>query len=147
MFSVSRQIIVSDIALLRASGADIVATPQGYLIPRATRASQRCRTLVACCHGPEGTQGELELIVDLGGTVEDVLVDHPLYGELKGTLALSSREDVRKFMAKMSGAGARPLSVLTEGVHLHTITARDEETLQRIVGALGEAGYLCRHGE
>ena len=31
-FSVSRQIIVGDIALLRAAGADISATPRGYLL-------------------------------------------------------------------------------------------------------------------
>ena len=36
-FSVSRQIIVGDIALLRAAGADISATPRG------TRASARTR--------------------------------------------------------------------------------------------------------
>ena len=32
-FSVSRQIIVGDIALLRAGGLDIAATPRGYLLP------------------------------------------------------------------------------------------------------------------
>ena len=31
-FAVSRQIIVGDIALLRAAGADISATPRGYVI-------------------------------------------------------------------------------------------------------------------
>ena len=31
-FSVSRQIIVGDVALLRAGGADILATPRGYLL-------------------------------------------------------------------------------------------------------------------
>ena len=35
-FSVSRQIIVGDIALLRAAGADISATPRGYVILRET---------------------------------------------------------------------------------------------------------------
>ncbi len=33
-FSVSRQIIVGDVALLRAGGLDIAATPRGYVVPR-----------------------------------------------------------------------------------------------------------------
>ena len=33
-FNVSRQIIVGDIALLRAGGADISATPKGYVLAR-----------------------------------------------------------------------------------------------------------------
>ena len=35
-FSVSRQIIVGDIALLRAAGAEISATPRGYVILRGS---------------------------------------------------------------------------------------------------------------
>ena len=34
--NVSRQIIVGDIALLRAGGAEISAPPRGYVLPRAT---------------------------------------------------------------------------------------------------------------
>ena len=36
-FSVSRQIIVGDIALLRSSGEEILATPRGYVTPKEAR--------------------------------------------------------------------------------------------------------------
>ena len=32
ILNVSRQVIVKDIALIRATGVDIIATPQGYVI-------------------------------------------------------------------------------------------------------------------
>ena len=45
--SVSRQIIVGDVALLRAGGLDITATPRGYLLPQS-RAGVTCT--LACRH-------------------------------------------------------------------------------------------------
>lgn len=65
-FSVSRQIIVGDIALLRAGGLDIAATPRGYLLPRPTPGLTR---QLACVHRPEDMGRELELMVDNGCTV------------------------------------------------------------------------------
>ena len=60
---VSRQIIVGDVALLRAGGADIAATPRGYVLPRDSAALLRT---VACVHDREGMARELEIIVDHG---------------------------------------------------------------------------------
>ena len=131
-FSVSRQIIVGDIALLRAGGLDIAATPRGYLLPRQ----------LACVHRPEDMGRELELMVDTGCTVLDVIVEHPVYGQLTGQLHLSSRYDVGQFLQKVSRSGARPLSALTGGVHLHTILCPDEAAWHRVRAALDQAGFL-----
>ena len=46
---VSRQIVVGDIALLRAGGVPVTATPRGYVLPRA---EGLLRTL-ACRHSAE----------------------------------------------------------------------------------------------
>ena len=120
-FSVSRQVIVGDIALLRASGADISATPRGYVIRQEMTGVVR---KVACRHDTAGMEAELNAIVDHGCVVIDVVVEHPIYGQLTGPLALANRYDVSQFVAR--SMETRPLSLLTEGIHLHTISCPDE---------------------
>ncbi len=140
LFDVSRQVIVQDIALLRAAGHDIIATPQGYMHPSGLE--KRHRRTIACIHTLDQMKDELLTIVDLGGKVLDVVVEHPVYGEFKGQLMVSSRKDVAEFVEKMEKAGAEPLSALTEGVHIHTIEAEDEEILDLIEWKLAKKGLL-----
>lgn len=136
-YGVSRQVIVTDIALLRAAGNSINATPRGYMLAREEAGIVR---RIACRHNSYDTANELNLIVDNGCTVVDVVVEHPVYGELIGSLQLKSRYDVGQFMAKSSQS--QPLSALTGGVHLHTVACPDEEAFERICKALAEAGFL-----
>ena len=138
-FSVSRQIIVGDIALLRAGGLEISATPRGYVLP-----GEHAGILykVACIHEPEEMSRELEIMVDNGCTVVDVVVEHPVYGQLTGPLQLSSRYDVQQFLEKVAGSYARPLAYLTDGIHLHTIRCPGEETYRRVLQQLEQAGFL-----
>jgi hypothetical protein len=124
---VSRQAIVHHIAVLRASHAPIDATPRGYVWLRPQ--GQRAVFMVA--HPPEGTQAELYALVDVGLTVVDVLVEHPVYGELRGGLDLHSRADVDIFLGHLARTGATLLSSLTGGVHWHTVEGRDEAALER----------------
>lgn len=138
-FSVSRQIIVGDIALLRAGGLDIAATPRGYLLPRPTPGLTR---QLACVHRPEDMGRELELMVDNGCTVLDVIVEHPVYGQLTGQLQISSRYDVQQFLARVQAHDAAPLSILTGGIHLHTLRCPDEAACARACAALKAAGLL-----
>lgn len=139
--SVSRQIIVGDVALLRAAGADITATPRGYVLERPRTGFIRT---VACLHSGEAMEQELTLIVDQGCTVENVIVEHPVYGQLTGPLDLSSRYDIYEFMRKVSENGARPLSALTDGIHLHTLRCPSQEAFDRTAAALEKAGFLVR---
>jgi len=136
-FSVSRQVIVGDIALLRAGGADISATPRGYIIRRNPSG---CIRQVACCHDGAGMEEELNLMVDHGCTVLDVIVEHPIYGQLTGALQLSNRYDVQQFILRSESAEALPLSSLTEGIHLHTLSCPDEAAFERV-----RAGLLEKH--
>ncbi|MBD5083820.1 MAG: transcription repressor NadR [Clostridiales bacterium] len=139
--AVSRQIIVGDVALLRAAGEGIIATPRGYVL-------ERPRTgvvgTVACLHSGEDMERELTLMVDQGCTVENVIVEHPVYGQLTGPLELSSRYDISEFIRKVEKNAARPLSALTDGIHLHTLRCPDQETLDRTVAALEREGFLVR---
>ena len=97
-FSVSRQIIVGDVALLRAGGARILATPRGYVMDRRPEGVERT---VACVHTPEQMEAELTAIVDAGGEVVDVIVEHPVYGQLTGILGVASRYDVKEFVRRV----------------------------------------------
>lgn len=138
---VSRQIIVGDVALIRASGTNIIATPRGYILDSK---QQNQTYTIAVNHSQEQMADELYTIVDLGGCAIDVIVDHPVYGQLTGKLHLSSRYDVDQFMKKITHDDAKPLSQLTNGLHLHTIQCLDQETYQRIVDALDKKGYLFK---
>ena len=137
--NVSRQIIVGDIALLRAGGAEISATPRGYVLPRATDGITRT---IACRHTPAQTGQELDILVDNGCTVLDVIVEHPVYGQLTGQLQISSRYDVEQFLARIRGSDAAPLSMLTGGLHLHTLRCPNEDAYTRACAALKAAGLL-----
>lgn len=133
---VSRQIIVGDIALLRAAGQEITATARGYVIPAQNGLLRR----IACMHAAEETRDELDAMVDCGCTVVDVIVEHPVYGQLTAPLHLSSRLDVDQFMKRMDGAA--PLSQLTGGVHLHTLSCPDETAYEHLLQLLRQQGFL-----
>lgn len=137
--NVSRQIIVGHIALLRAGGAEISATPRGYVLPRATDGITRT---IACRHALAQTGQELDILVDNGCTVLDVIVEHPVYGQLTGQLQISSRYDVEQFLARIRDSDAAPLSMLTGGLHLHTLCCPNEDAYTRACAALKAAGLL-----
>ena len=138
-FRVSRQVIVGDVALLRAGGAQITATPRGYLLQAGQTAETRT---VACRHSAEQMGPELYAIVDNGCTVLDVIVEHPVYGQLAGQLHCASRYDVDAFLA--ASAGVQPLSLLTGGIHLHTLLCPDEASYRRVLAALDDLGVLVK---
>ncbi|MDK2820623.1 MAG: uncharacterized protein PWP31_588 [Clostridia bacterium] len=140
ILGVSRQVIVQDIAVLRAAGVEILATPQGYLLPGSSDCFKRT---FACRHDLEGLEKELILMVDYGGKVIDVSIEHPMYGELRGYLMLSSRYDVQKYVRDLQNSGAQPLYTLTDsGVHLHTVEASSRQILDNIESALAKEGFL-----
>lgn len=141
---VSRQVIVQDVAILRARGENILATPQGYLIPQHYGKNKLTKT-IACIHkNNDEIEDELRIIVDLGGKILDVIVEHPLYGEIKSQLQISSRHDLREFMDNLNNTKAEPLSSLTGGIHIHTIEVEDENMIRRIKESLLEKRYLIK---
>lgn len=139
-FGVSRQVIVGDIALLRAGGSSIQATPRGYLLNRRREAG--FVRAVACCHDGAAMEEELCAIIDQGAVVLDVMVEHPVYGLLTGQLQLFSRHDVWEFIRRVREEGATPLSQLTGGAHMHTLRCPDEATFRRVRSVLRKKGFL-----
>jgi len=138
---VSRQVIVGDVALLRAEGQEIIATARGYIIADVVKKNQYNRK-IACCHTPEQTIDELYLLVDLGAHVDDVLIEHEVYGELTGHLGIENRADVELFIKKLAISQSRLLSELTTGIHLHTVSCRNKDHFDEVMSEMEKAGYL-----
>ena len=137
-FGVSRQIIVQDIALLKAAGYDILATHSGYLLQKPPLAKR----VFELHHSTEQTEDELCCIVAHGGTVADVHVWHKVYGKLSAPLNIFSRAQITQFIEGVRSGTSIELMNITGGYHCHTVYAENEGTLDEIEAALKEKGYL-----
>ena len=153
LHQVSRQIIVQDIAILRASDYDIYSTPKGYVLsPVAQKQNSEAvavlqptciRRVYQVAHTDEQMEDELNTIVDMGGKVIDVYIEHEIYGMIRADLPLQCRRHVQVFMEDIRTGKSSPLKNLSSnGVHFHTVEADSEETLDMIEQALLEKGYL-----
>ena len=137
--NVSRQVIVQDIALLRAAGNDILSMNQGYLI----QSGQRISRVFKVIHGDDQVEDELGLIVDFGGYIKDVFVYHKAYGVLKADMDIRSRHDIEKFMEKIASGKSNLLMNVTSGYHYHTVFADSVQLLDIIQEKLWEKGFLA----
>ena len=137
-YDVSRQVIVQDIALLRASGYDIISTNRGYVLEGQTCAERVFKVR----HTDEQLETELCTIVDLGGQVKNVMVNHKVYGHIEAELGITSRRKVKEFLADIESGKSTPLKNITSDYHYHTVTADREETLGMIEEELRKLGFL-----
>ena len=141
--NVSRQVIVSDINLLKAKDEPIMATNQGYLYTWPNQKTQDIEKIIVCKHAPEQTVEELHILVDHGVTVKDVRVEHPVYGDVRASIMVSNRQEVKTFIEQIEQAQALYLLNLDDsGIHLHTISAPRQEQLDDAEEALKKAGFL-----
>ncbi|NLP35975.1 MAG: transcription repressor NadR [Clostridiales bacterium] len=140
MLGVSRQVIVQDIALLRASDINILATTKGYLMYPINQS--KAKRIIKVKHTTEQIEDELCTIVDNGGELLDVHVKHEIYGKIETELVIRNRQDVYDFVKKVKEEKIVPLKELTAGIHQHTIQADSEEILDRVENALLKKNYL-----
>lgn len=137
---VSRQVIVQDIALLRAVNRNIISTTKGYVL--YVKEVQKVNRCFLVRHSDDDIEDELCTIVDNGGKVMDVIVMHDIYGEISAGLVIKNRQDVYDFMEKLKSHKTIPLKDLTGGIHLHTVEADSEAILDSIEKKLREKKYL-----
>ncbi|MCC6095473.1 MAG: transcription repressor NadR [Eubacterium sp.] len=140
-FSVSRQVIVQDIALLRAEGNQILSAARGYVLAKPE--ARRTRVFKVH-HMPEQAADEMNLIVDCGGRIEDVFIYHRVYGVIKAPMHIASRLDVKRYEDELSGGKSLPLSNATSGYHYHTVSAESVQVLDIIQKELDRHGYLAK---
>ena len=137
-FEVSRQVIVQDIALIRAAGYDIISTHRGYLLNEPINVNRVFKVQ----HTDEQTEEELYSIVDLGGTVANVMVNHKVYGQMEAELNINSRKKAKDFIDDIKSGKSSPLKNITSNYHYHKVVADSEETLDMIEETLPEKGFL-----
>ncbi len=135
----SRQIIVQDVSVLKASGYDILSTHSGYIL-KETPLKERVFKLR---HTSEQTHDELSCIIEHGGTVADVFVWHKAYGKVQAPLNISTRKDIEDFMYAIKTGKSSELMHITDGYHYHTIRAETDEILDIIAKVLEEKGYIA----
>lgn len=140
-YEVSRQVIVQDIALLRASGYDIISTNRGYVLEGQTCAERVFKVR----HTDAQLETELCTIIDLGGQVKNVMVNHKVYGHIEAELGITSRRKVKEFLADIKSGKSTPLKNITSDYHYHTVTADSEETLDLIEDELRKLGFLVEN--
>jgi hypothetical protein len=139
---VSRQVIVQDVALLRAVERNILSTNKGYVLFQSRPGS--CTRSFHVRHTNDRIEDELNTIVDCGGNVQDVTIEHPIYGQISVDLIIKSRMDVKHFVEQVKKYQTRPLNELTDGEHFHTVTAATEEILDHIEEELRRKGYFLQ---
>lgn len=137
-YSVSRQVIVQDIALIRASGYDIISTNRGYIL----NAPVNVERVFKVYHTDEQVEEELCEIVDLGGCVENVMVNHRVYGHMEANLCINSRRKITEFLESIRNGKSTPLKNITSDYHYHKVSADSEETLNMIEEALRKKEFL-----
>lgn len=138
-FGVSRQVIVQDIALLRATGSSITSLARGYVLEKPTLFSR----VFKVNHTDDAVEGELNLIVDAGGTIEDIFVYHKVYGTVRAQMSIKNRLQVKCFLEEIASGKSSLLKNVTSGYHYHTVSADNEETLGVIEKQLWEKGFLA----
>jgi len=144
LFDVSRQVIVQDIAVLRAKGSNIMATSNGYFIPLVSQENKNIETVICKHEGYESIEEELAIMIDMGAKVLDVIVIHPVYGEIRCPLMLNSRYDLQRFISKVKEEKAQPLASLTDGEHIHTIEVPNDKVFKLILEKLDKKGFLVK---
>lgn len=140
ILKVSRQVIVQDVALIRAQGLDIIATARGYILYRDTDRNKQRIMLVQ--HNFNEIGDEFSTVIDLGGVIRNVIVEHPIYGEMIGNMMIKTKRDAEQFIRDIQREDTYPLMKLTNGVHMHTIEASSEKILDEIETELNQKGYL-----
>lgn len=144
IFRVSRQIIVQDIALMRAENYDILSTNKGYLLRSKKTESSHPKRVFCVKHATDQVLEEFQTILDLGGKVLDVAVEHELYGQISIDLMIESEADATEFYKKLLTCRDNPLKALTDDCHYHTVSAPSEKLLDLIENDLSRKGFLHR---
>ena len=139
-FGVSRQVIVQDIALLRSANVQILSTNRGYLVQNQTES--RCTRVFKCCHTEEQEEDELNCIVDEGGIIENIYVNHKAHGKIAAQMNIHSRRGVKEYIERIHSGKSMSLINVTSGYHYHTVHAESEEILDTVGQKLKERGYL-----
>ena len=145
MLGVTRQVIVQDIALIRADNHNILSTNKGYIYRTDGEKISQPMRVIYVRHTTEQVLDEFLTVLELGGTVLDVAVEHEIYGQIRVDLLIETEQDARDFVDRLAHCKDNPLKVLTDDCHYHTIAAPSEKLLDLIEDALKSKGMMAEN--
>lgn len=131
-FHVSRQVIVQDIALMRAENHGILSTNKGYLLRSEKTENTQPKRVFFVKHSSNQVLDEFQTVIELGGKILDVAVEHEIYGQIRVDLLIETAADAAEFCEKLQNCRDNPLNVLTDNCHYHTVAAPSEKLLDLI---------------
>lgn len=140
-FGVSRQVIVQDIALIRAENHTIVSTNKGYICRTESNGNTQPKRVFRVRHKNDEVLDEFMTVLELGGRILDVAVEHELYGQIRVDLAIDTPQDAQDFVLRLHQCRDNPLKILTDDSHYHTVSAPSERLLDLIEQELRAKGY------
>ena len=139
---VSRQVIVQDIALMRAENHLILSTNKGYIYRSEDIGNTQPKRVFFVRHNTDQVYDEFLSVIELGGKVLDVAVEHEIYGQIRVDLLIETLQDAADFADKINSCRDNPLKILTDDQHYHTVAAPSEKLLDLIEMELQQKGYL-----
>ena len=142
LFGVSRQVIVQDIALIRAEHYGILSTNKGYLYRTEETENTLPKRVFYVKHSTGQVLEEFTIVTELGGKILDVAVEHEIYGQIRVDLLIETAQDAADFSQRLLNCRDNPLKVLTDDIHYHTVAAPSEKLLDLIQGELKNKGFL-----
>lgn len=142
LFSVSRQVIVQDIALMRAENHGILSTNKGYLYRTEESENTQPKRVFYVRHTTDQVLEEFMTVIELGGKILDVAVEHEIYGQIRVDLLIETAQDAADFSQRLLSCRDNPLKVLTDDCHYHTVAAPSEKLLDLIQQELEAKGFL-----
>lgn len=141
-FHVSRQVIVQDIALMRAENHSILSTNKGYIYRTAETENTQPKRVFFVKHSTQQVLDEFMTVIELGGKILDVAVEHEIYGQIRADLLIETTQDANDFSQKILNCKDNPLKILTDDCHYHTVAAPSEKLLDLIEKEFLQKGYL-----
>ena len=141
-FHVSRQIIVQDIALMRAENYGILSTHRGYILRTEKTENNQPKRVFYVKHSSDQVLEEFQSVIELGGKILDVAVEHEIYGQIRVDLFIETAADAADFCEKLEKCRDNPLNVLTDNCHYHTVSAPSEKLLDLIENELRSKNIL-----
>ncbi len=131
---VTRQIIVGDISTLRRNGKKINSSSLGY---RMAKPKRPCfKQIMACRESLDRMLDELYTIVDLGGAVLNLSVEHGFYGYVKMDVNVRSHDEADRYLKYFRSTCRSVMDGFQDDGHQYLIETHSKEALARIRSAL-----------
>ncbi len=129
---------------MRAENYGIISTNKGYILRSERTGNTQPKRVFFVKHNTDQVAQEFNTILELGGKILDVAVEHEIYGQICVDLMIETNAEAADFCEKLLTCRDNPLKVLTDDCHYHTVAAPSEKLLDLIEEELQQKGFLIQ---